>query len=84
MAGADEAGDATGGALDWLGSAAEEVGTNVLGAVIGILEAVSTLAVVLLLSALLTFYLLRDGRQGMGSRITGRSTRGSGISSKRR
>lgn len=62
--GAEQAGEATGGALAWLGSAADEVGTNVLGAVAGILQALSELAVVLLLSALLTFYLLRDGGKG--------------------
>jgi predicted PurR-regulated permease PerM len=64
VAGADQAGQATDGALSWLASAADEVGTNVLGAVAGVLQAVSSLAVVLILSALLTFYLLRDGHRG--------------------
>ncbi len=62
--GAEQAGEATGGALAWLGSLAEEVGTNVLGVVVDILQALSALGVVLLLSALLTFYLLRDGGKG--------------------
>ena len=35
VAGAEEAGEATGGALGWLGSAADEVGTNVLSAIAG-------------------------------------------------
>jgi putative heme transporter len=69
VAGADQAGEATGGALGWLGSAAGEVGTNVLSALAAVLGALSELAVVLILSALLTFYLLRDGGNGW-DRIT--------------
>jgi putative heme transporter len=69
--GAEQAGEATGGGLGWLGTAADEVGSNVLEVVIGILEALSELAVILLLSALLTFYLLRDGGKGW-DRITQR------------
>ncbi len=64
VSGAEGADEATGGLLGWLGSASAEVGTSIVGAVTGILAAVSSLAVVLLLASLLTFYLLRDGRKG--------------------
>ncbi len=64
VSGAEEAGSASGGVLGWLGSASEEVGNNIVGAVVAILSAISSLAVVLLLGGLLTFYLLRDGQRG--------------------
>ena len=64
IAGAEEVDEGTSGAMGWLAEASAEVGTNVVGAVAGILAAASSLLVVLLLAGLLTFYLLRDGRKG--------------------
>ena len=55
---------ATGGALGWLGSAAEEVSANVLGSIAGVLRSLGELALVLALGGLLTFYVLRDGGRG--------------------
>ncbi len=64
LTGAGEADDASGGLLGWLGSASAEVGSSIVGAVTGIIAAISSLAVVLVLASLLTFYVLRDGRKG--------------------
>ncbi len=63
-AGADEIDEGTSGALGWLADAVGQVGTNVVDAAAAVISAVSSLAVVLLLASLLTFYLLRDGRKG--------------------
>lgn len=64
VAGAQSAGDASGGALGWLGQGTSEVADNVVGAATNVLRALAGLATVLALGGLLTFYLLRDGDRG--------------------
>jgi putative heme transporter len=70
VAGAEEVEEGTSGAMGWLGDASAEVGTNVVGAVAGILASVSSLVLTLILAGLLTFYLLRDGRKGWDRILT--------------
>jgi predicted PurR-regulated permease PerM len=64
VAGAGNAGDGTGGLLGWLETASSQVGTSIVGIATDVLAAVSSLAVILVLAGLLTFYVLRDGRRG--------------------
>jgi len=64
IAGAASAGDATNGSLAWLEPLAETVGGNVLDAARAVLTAAGSLALVLVLSPLLAFYVLKDGPRG--------------------
>jgi predicted PurR-regulated permease PerM len=64
VSGAGEADDAVGGVLGWLETASSEIGTSIVAFATGVLRAVSSLAIVLVLAGLLTFYVLRDGRRG--------------------
>ena len=56
--------DDAGGALGWVDDAAQAFGGNLLAAIGTVLELIAALLVVLLLSALLSFYFLRDGGRG--------------------
>ena len=56
--------DDAGGGLAWVQSLAETFGGNLLATIASVLEAIATIGVVLLLSALLSFYFLRDGSRG--------------------
>lgn len=64
VTGAGEADEGTGGVLGWLETATSQIGSSIIGVATDVLAAVSSLAVVLVLAALLTFYVLRDGRRG--------------------
>jgi putative heme transporter len=56
--------DDAAGALGWVGSAAQGLGGNLVEAIGAMVEAIGAIGVVLLLSALLSFYFLRDGSRG--------------------
>ena len=56
--------DDAGGGLAWVQSLAETFGGNLVATIASALEAIATIGVVLLLSALLSFYFLRDGSRG--------------------
>ena len=64
IAGATNLQDDAGGSLAWIASLAETFGGNLLRAIGTALEVISAIGVVLLLSALLAFYFLRDGARG--------------------
>jgi predicted PurR-regulated permease PerM len=59
--------DDTGGALGWVHQAAQSLGGDLRTAIGAILQAIGAMALVLLLSALLSFYFLRDGAVGWRS-----------------
>jgi predicted PurR-regulated permease PerM len=69
VAGAGDASEGTGGVLGWLETASTEVGSSIAAIATGVLAAVSSLVIILVLAGLLTFYVLRDGRRGW-DRIT--------------
>jgi putative heme transporter len=56
--------DDAGGTLAWVESLAQTFGGNVLEAIATVVEVIAAIGVVLLLSALLAFYFLRDGSRG--------------------
>ena len=64
IASAAELEDDAGGNLSWIQSLGETFEGNLLGAISTVLEVVAGIGVVLLLSALLAFYFLRDGSRG--------------------
>ncbi|HEX5039572.1 MAG TPA: AI-2E family transporter [Candidatus Limnocylindria bacterium] len=64
IAGAEAAGEATGGSLGWLEPLAQTVGGNVLEAARTALLATGSLALVLVLAPLLAFYFLKDAPRG--------------------
>jgi predicted PurR-regulated permease PerM len=64
IAGATDLQDDAGGTLAWVASLAQTFGGNLLNVIATALEAISAIGVVLLLSALLGFYFLRDGSRG--------------------
>ena len=60
VAGAEQLEDDAAGTLGWVGSLARVIGSDLLGVVASVLEAVAAVSVVLVLAALLSFYLVRD------------------------
>ena len=58
--------DDAAGTLGWVQPAAEALGGDLLDAIGAVLQAIGAMGVVLLLSALLSFYFLRDGARGWG------------------
>ena len=56
--------DDAGGNLEWVASLAQTFGGNLLSTIAFVLEVVAAIGVVVLLSALLAFYFLRDGSRG--------------------
>jgi len=62
--GAQQANTATAGDLESLVTLATSIGTQVLGAVGTVVELIGTLAIVLVLSPILAFYMLRDAPRG--------------------
>jgi putative heme transporter len=56
--------DDAAGALGWVGSAAQGLGGDLVEAIGAVLAAIGAIGVVLVLSALLSFYFLRDGSRG--------------------
>jgi len=64
IAGATNLQDDADGKLAWVASLAQTFGGNLLNAIGTALEVISAIGVVLLLSALLAFYFLRDGARG--------------------
>ena len=56
--------DDAGGTLAWVESLAQTFGGNLLEAIAAVIEVIAAIGVVLLLSALLAFYFLRDGSRG--------------------
>jgi putative heme transporter len=62
--GAAELQDDADGALGWVESVAATFGGNALETIAGVLEVIAAIALVLLLTALLAFYFLRDGPRG--------------------
>jgi putative heme transporter len=64
IAGATNLQDDADGKLAWVASLAQTFGGNLLNAIGTALELISAIGVVLLLSALLAFYFLRDGSRG--------------------
>ena len=71
IAGAGELKDDVGGNLAWVASLAESLGGNVIQTITTVLEVIAAIGVVLLLSALLAFYFLRDGSRGWARVIQG-------------
>jgi predicted PurR-regulated permease PerM len=59
--------DDAGGTLGWVGPASNAFGSDLLTAIASVLQAIGAIAFVLLLSALLSFYFLRDGAVGWRS-----------------
>ena len=64
IASAAELEDDAGGTLAWVESLADAFGGNLLEAIAAFLQLIASIGVVLLLSALLAFYFLRDGHRG--------------------
>jgi predicted PurR-regulated permease PerM len=56
--------DDAAGAVSWAGSAAQGLGGDLVDAIRTVAEAIGAIGIVLLLSALLSFYFLRDGSRG--------------------
>jgi predicted PurR-regulated permease PerM len=56
--------DDAGGNLEWVASLAQTFGGNLLGTITFLLEVIAAIGIVILLSALLAFYFLRDGSRG--------------------
>jgi predicted PurR-regulated permease PerM len=56
--------DDAAGSLGWVGSAAQGFGGDLLDAIGTVVQAIGAIGVVLVLSALLSFYFLRDGARG--------------------
>jgi predicted PurR-regulated permease PerM len=56
--------DDAAGSLGWVGSAAQGLGGDLVEAIGAVVQAIGAIGVVLLLSALLSFYFLRDGSRG--------------------
>jgi predicted PurR-regulated permease PerM len=71
IAGAGALKDDAGGNLAWVESLAETFGGNVIQTITTVLEVIAAIGVVLLLSALLAFYFLRDGSRGWARVIQG-------------
>ena len=71
IAGAGALKDDAGGNLAWVASLAETLGGNVIWTITVVLEVIAAIGVVLLLSALLAFYFLRDGSRGWARVIQG-------------
>ncbi len=69
IAAAAELDDDAGGAIAWVDELADTFGGNLLEAIVVVLQVIASIAVVLLLSALLGFYFLRDGPRGWASVI---------------
>ena len=69
VAGAAELEDDAGGTLAWVRSVADTFGGNVVEAIATVLQLVAGIGVVLLLSALVAFYFLRDGARGWANVI---------------
>jgi predicted PurR-regulated permease PerM len=64
IAGAGALKDDAGGNLAWVESLAQTFGGNLIQTITVVLEVIAAIGVVLLLSALLAFYFLRDGSRG--------------------
>ncbi len=60
VAGAEQLEDDAAGTLGWVGSLARVIGSDMLGVFAAVLEAVAAVGIVLVLAALLSFYLVRD------------------------
>ena len=73
LAGASDLQDDADGKLAWVASLAETFGGNLIGTIQAVLEVIAAIGVVLLLSALLAFYFLRDGARGW-ARVIQRAT----------
>ena len=71
IAGAGALKDDAGGNLAWVASLAETFGGNLIQTITTVLEVIAAIGVVLLLSALLAFYFLRDGSRGWARVIQG-------------
>jgi predicted PurR-regulated permease PerM len=64
IASAGELQDDAGGTIGWVESLAAAFGGNMLEAIAVVLQVIASIGVILLLSALLAFYFLRDGSRG--------------------
>jgi len=73
VAGAGELQDDAAGRLAWVESLAQAFGGNMVEAITVVLEVIAAIGVILVLSGLLTFYLVRDGSRGWAS-VIGRAT----------
>jgi len=71
IAGASALKDDAGGTLAWVESLTQTLGGNLLATIRTVLEVIAAIGVVLLLSALLAFYFLRDGSRGWAKVIQG-------------